>query len=97
MKILAIVSLQAEASLSVVRARLADELQSSWALYSSGVLREVYATESPARVVFILEAADTAAAADSLRALPLVAAGMFHIEMLELRPFVNWARLFAEK
>jgi hypothetical protein len=95
MKILAMVTLKEEAALSEVRAQLAAELKGSWALYSSGILREVYATESPARVVFILETADTEAAADALRELPLVAADMFHIEMLELRPFVNWARLFA--
>jgi hypothetical protein len=95
LKILAIVTLKPEASSSAVRAQLVDEIKGSWTLYSSGLLREVYATESPARVVFMLEAADTETAADSLRGLPLVAAGMFHIEMLELRPFVNWAMLFA--
>ncbi len=95
MKILAVVTLKPDASLSAVRAQLVDELRGSWALYSSGLLREVYATESPTRVVFILETADAGAAADSLNRLPLVAAGMFHVETMELRPFVNWAALFA--
>jgi hypothetical protein len=95
MKVLAVLTLKPEISLSAVRAQLADELRGSWGLYSSGLLREVYATESPTRVVFVLETMDVKAAADSLNGLPLVAAGMFHLEMMELRPFVNWAALFA--
>ncbi len=95
LKVLAVLTLKPETSLSAIRVQLADELRGSWALYSSGLLREVYATESPTRVVFILETIDVKAAADSLNGLPLVAAGMFNIEMMELRPFVNWAALFA--
>ena len=94
MKVLATLTLKPEASLSEIRAQLADELQGSWSLYSSGLLREVYATESAGRVVFVLEVADSTAAIDCLRGLPMVAAGMFDIETTELRPFVNWAMLF---
>jgi hypothetical protein len=95
MKVLATLTLVPDAKLETVRAELANELRGSWALYASGVLREVYATEDPKRVVFVVEAEDSAAARRLLATLPLVAAGMFHIETLELRPFVNWAMLFA--
>jgi len=94
MKVLATLTLVPDAKLETVRAELASELRGSWALYASGVLREVYATEDPKRVVFVVEAEDSAAARRLLATLPLVAAGMFHIETLELRPFVNWAMLF---
>jgi len=94
MKVLATLTLVPDAKLETVRAELANELRGSWALYASGVLREVYATEDPKRVVFVVEAEDSAAARRLLATLPLVAAGMFHIETLELRPFVNWAMLF---
>lgn len=96
MKVLALLSLVPEAQLGTVRAELADELKGSWALYASGVLREVYATEDPKRVAFVMEAEDAAAARRQLAPLPLVAAGMFNVECLELRPFVNWSMLFAQ-
>jgi hypothetical protein len=60
------------------------------------VLREAYATEDPKRVVFVMEADDAAAAKRQLAPLPLVAAGIFELECLELRPFVNWSMLFAQ-
>jgi hypothetical protein len=96
MKVLALLSLVPEAQLGTVRAELANELRGSWALYASGVLREVYATDDPKRVVFVMEAEDAAAASRQLAPLPLVAAGMFNVECLELRPFVNWSMLFAQ-
>jgi hypothetical protein len=96
MKVLALLSLVPEAQLGTVRSELADELRGSWALYASGVLREVYATDDPKRVAFVMEAEDAAAARRQLAPLPLVAAGMFNVECLELRPFVNWSMLFAQ-
>ena len=95
MKVLAVLTLAPDAPLERIRAELADELRGSWTLYATGVLRESYATEDPRRVVFVLEAADAAAARRELAPLPLVAAGMFNIECMELRPFVNWSRLFS--
>jgi hypothetical protein len=96
MRVLVILTLMPEAELGTLRAELADELRGSWALYASGILREVYATEDPKRVVFVIEADDAAAARRQLAPLPLVAAGMFKIECIELRPFTNWSRLFAQ-
>jgi len=96
MKVLAVLTLLPEAALETVRAELVNELKGSWALYASGVLREVYATGDPRRVVFVMEADDAAAAGRQLSPLPLVAAGMFNVECLELRPFVNWSMLFAQ-
>jgi len=94
MKLLAIVDLAEGAPLERVRAELASELKASWALFAADVLREAYATASPTRVVFVLEARDAAAAEGSLRTLPLIAAGLFRVELIELRPFVNWSMLF---
>jgi hypothetical protein len=97
MKVLAMLTLMPEAKLETIRAELANELKASWALYASGALREVYATEDPKRVVFVLEAADTADAKRLLEPLPLVAAAFFKLEFVELRPFVNWSMLFAPR
>lgn len=94
MKLLAIIDVAATAELSGIRAGLASELQASWALFAAGVLREAYATEAATRVVFILEADDRAQAEAQLGTLPLIAAGSFRCELIELHPFVNWSRLF---
>ncbi len=64
-------------------------------LYRSGVLREVYATESPTQVVFVLEAETAGAASLEVSAHPLIAAGAFDVKLIELRPFVNWSMLFS--
>ncbi len=95
MKVLAILTLVPDAKLQAIRPRLADEIRGSWALYASGVLREVYATDLPTRVVFILEADNASTAERLLAQLPLVAAGAFNTEIVELRPFVNWSTLFS--
>ncbi len=96
MKVLALIDVAPGADIAKIRAELADELKGSWSLFSAGVLREAYATENPARVVFVLEAADREAARAALDTLPLVAAGAFAVELVELRPFVNWSLLFRD-
>ena len=95
MKVLAIIDVAPGTSMDTLRAELANELRGSWKLFETGVLREAYATGTPTRVVFVLEAADTKAAQSHLDALPLIRAGSLHVDLVELRPFVNWSMLFA--
>ena len=95
MKVLAIIDMAPNASIDVIRGELKKELREAWRLYGSGVLREAYATDVPTRVVFLLEAQDIAHAEEGLRALPLVASGLMHASLVELRPFTNWSALFA--
>jgi hypothetical protein len=95
MKVLAMLTVSPKTELGTLRAELTNELRGSWALYASGVLREVYATADPKRVIFVMEAEDATAARRHLAPLPLVAAGMFDVECIELRPFTNWSMLFA--
>jgi hypothetical protein len=95
MKVLAIIDVAHGAPLEKVRATLRDELRGSWKLFEQGVLREAYATGSPARVVFVLEVDDAEGALAHLQTLPLVSAGLLHVELVELRPFANWSLLFA--
>jgi hypothetical protein len=96
MKVLAIVDLSATADRAELVRRLNEELRESWKLFSANVIREAYATADPTRVVFVLEADDLADAEATLRRLPLVQMGLFTVQYVELRPFSNWARLFAE-
>jgi hypothetical protein len=95
MKVLAIVQLDEQADLSEVRRSLKEELREAWALFSEDVIREAYLTDDPASVVFVLEAVDRVAAEAQLQKLPLVRLGCFTPKLIELRPFANWANLFA--
>jgi hypothetical protein len=95
MKIIAMLDLVSGAPTETVRAQLESEIKGSWALYASGVIREVYATPIATRVVFVLECENEAAAEKHLQDLPMVASGLFRIELTELRPFTNWSRLFS--
>lgn len=95
MKVLAIVDLSATADRAEVVRRLNEELRESWRLFSENIIRKAYATADPTRVVFVLEASDLAAAEAALQQLPLVQRGYFTVQCMELRPFSNWARLFA--
>jgi hypothetical protein len=95
MRILAIIDVAPSTRLEALRSELLTELRGSWALYASGTLREAYATASPTRVVFVLEADDAAHAEQALNQLPLVARRLLTYELVELRPFANWSMLFA--
>ncbi len=95
MKLLATITVTPGTTLDTIRAQLEHELRGSWKLFADGHLREVYATESATKVVFVLEANDQAAARALLQTLPLIASGAMTAELTELRPFVNWSRLFA--
>lgn len=86
------------ASLSPERRRdlgLAEAAR-TWALYREGVIREMSWRVDRHDVVLILEAPDPAAAEAVLSTLPLVEAGAISFEVLGLRPYDGWQRLFAD-
>jgi hypothetical protein len=95
MKLLAIIDVTPGTPVETIRRDLVNELKGSWDLFTAGVLREAYLTNLPSRAVFVLEAGDIAEAQMRMQALPLVAAGAMRVELIELRPFANWAKLFA--
>jgi hypothetical protein len=97
MKFLAVIEVVADAPMAQVRAELANEVREVWKRFSEGAIRELYATDTPTRVVFVLEASDAPAAAAVLDELPLIAAGLLCYELTELRPFTNWSLLFAAR
>ncbi len=97
MKALAIIDVAPNTDRSALQHRLHEELNASWALYCAGGLREIYATDRPTRVVFVLESQDLSAASDLLKSLPLVKLGYFDFQLIELRAFSNWSMLFAPK
>jgi len=73
---------------------LRDEAWRAWELHQSGVLRELYFREDWRGAVLVLESEDVAAAQQALATLPLVAKGLIQFDLIPLRPYPGFARLF---
>ena len=70
------------------------EARRTWDLYCAGVIREISWQVDRDDVVLVLEAVDPAAAEAALSTLPLVEAGALSFQVLGLRPYDGWQRLF---
>jgi muconolactone delta-isomerase len=72
----------------------AAEARQAWNLYQAGVIRELYFHADEAMAVLVLECPDVAAADAALESLPMVTAGLIEFEVLPLRAYPGFARLF---
>jgi hypothetical protein len=70
------------------------EAARTWELYRVGVIREMSWRIDRDDVVLVLEAEDPAAAEAVLSTLPLVEAGAISFQVVGLRPYDGWQRLF---
>lgn len=72
------------------------EARRAWELYQAGVIREIYFRADSPNGVLMLEVADLAEARAAIDSLPLVAAGLIDFDLVALRPYPGFARLFRE-
>ena len=72
----------------------ADEARQAWRLYQAGVIRELYFHADEPMAVIVLECADVAEAGTALETLPMVSAGLIEFDVLPLRAYPGFARLF---
>ena len=72
------------------------EARRAWELYQADVLREIYFRADRPNGVLVLEVPDVAAARAAVDSLPLVAAGLIDFDLVPLKPYPGFARLFAE-
>jgi hypothetical protein len=78
------------------RTRLAAaEARRAWELHEAGIVRAMHWRSDRRDVVIELEARDEAEARAILDTLPFVAAGGVTFEVIGLRPYDGWTRLFA--
>jgi muconolactone delta-isomerase len=75
---------------------LEEEARQVWGLYRDGHLREIWFTVSDRRAVLLLECASEQRAAELLATLPLVRNRHIAFEVLALRPYDGFERLFGE-
>ncbi|MCU0508886.1 MAG: superoxide dismutase [Anaerolineae bacterium] len=71
------------------------EARRAWELHQAGIIRELYFRADRSEAVLILECADVAEAETHLATLPFVAAGLIAFDLIPLRPYGGFARLFA--
>jgi len=72
------------------------EARTVWELYQRDVLREVYYRADRANGVLVFEVQDVVAARAAVDSLPLVAAGLIDFDLVPLKPYPGFARLFRE-
>ncbi len=76
---------------------LAAEARRAWELHQSGVIRELYFREDADAAVLVLECASVEEARRALATLPLVREGLIGFDLIPLRAYPGFARLFGER
>ena len=94
MKILAIEKEVAGVAAGEFQPHLKDEALRVYELYQTGVLREVYFRQDRPEAIIILECVDVDEANKILGSLPLVKAGLITFDVIPLRPYPGFSRLF---
>jgi muconolactone delta-isomerase len=74
--------------------RAADEARRAWELHQAGMIRELYFHAGESMAVLVLECADLAEADAALASLPMVSGGLIEFEVIPLRAYPGFARLF---
>lgn len=75
---------------------LREEARRVWEMYQSGVIRELYFRSDRDAAVLVLECATIEQAGTALATLPLVRNGLIGFELLPLRAYPGFERLFKE-
>ena len=97
MKILAIEHEQPGATAGQFQAHLQDEALAAWRLYQADVIRELYFRADQNTAVLVLECDQLDDAEAFLASLPMVRMGLISFELLPLKPYPGFARLFSDK
>jgi len=74
---------------------LREEAARAFELQQAGVVRELYFRDDEESAVLVLECESLHAAEAALATLPLVREGLIRFELVPLRPYPGFARLFA--
>lgn len=72
-----------------------DEARMVWALHQAGVIRETYFRADRREAVLVLECQTVEEARDVLSALPFVQHGLITFELIPLKAYSGFERLFA--
>ncbi len=73
---------------------LAAEAARAWDLYQDDVIREIYFRADRREAVLVLECANIEQARQALETLPMVQNRLIDFDLIPLRPYPGFARLF---
>ena len=71
-----------------------DEARKVWEYHQAGIIRELYFRADRNEAVLVLECASAIEAQEILATLPLVKAGLISFEVIPLKAYPGFARLF---
>jgi hypothetical protein len=74
-----------------------DEARKVWALYQAGVIRESYFRANRSEAVLVLECQTVEEARDALSALPFVQNKLITFELIPLKAYSGFERLFEKE
>ena len=97
MKILALETDVPDVTEAQFKPYLKAEAMRAWELHQAGVIRELYFRSDEPAAVLVLECNDVDEARRVLATLPLVSAGLIDFELIPLRAYPGFARLFVEE
>ena len=95
MKILAFEHELAGAAAEAFYLHAKAEARRVWELHQAGVVRELYFRADQSEAVLVLECGSTTEAEQILRTLPFVRAGLIAFELIPLKAYSGFERLFA--
>jgi muconolactone delta-isomerase len=95
MKILAIEHERSGATAEKFGQHSAAEALRVWELHQQGIIRELYFRADRSEAVLILECDSTETAKQVLLTLPLVQKGLIAFELIPLKAYPGFARLFS--
>ena len=75
---------------------LQAEARKAWELYQQGIFRELYFRQDRAEAVIVMECDDLDKARKILKTLPLVSAGLIAFDLIPLKAYPGFSRLFQE-
>lgn len=94
MKILATEKETPDVNAEAFKPYLKSEAFRVWELYQAGIIREIYFRQGRSEAVLMLECADTEDAQEILASLPLVREGLIAFDVIPLKPYSGFSRLF---
>lgn len=73
-----------------------EEARKVWDLYKDGIIREIFFRTDKNEAVLLLECGNAAEAKEILNTLPFVSNGLIDFDIISLKPYPGFERLFAE-
>src|ERR1043165_2510777 len=97
MQFLMIATITSDAPKKDVIAQIRQEALAAWKLWESEIVRSVYFKADMSGAVMIMEAENIEEINTALDTLPMVHAGLLSPEIMPLKAYTGWEKLFAKE